>query len=156
MSLFSAANRSLTTSFMSSLRAGGQQVRGLVLSRLKVHHLDIGKDRRVAYKYLPGNTRLSLVNTFNTGLSLVRTKQAHCGDDPRPQPLHPHGRRQDGLHAQVGCDPGKEILMKVINIADIVTFTTSPAWCMTTSALASPRATPRVSCSPTGSRTLRR
>jgi len=61
MSLFSAANRSLTTSFKSSLRAGGQQVRGLVLSRLKVHHLDIGKERRVAYKYLPGQNKPTVV-----------------------------------------------------------------------------------------------
>ena len=84
MSLFSAANRSLTTSFKSSLRAGGQQVRGLVLSRLKVHHLDIGKDRRVAYKYLPGNTRLSLVNTLITRLSLVNTPNTGLSGQNKP------------------------------------------------------------------------
>lgn len=65
MSLFSAANRSLRNTFKSSLRpgcvAGGQQVRGVTVSRLKVHHLDIAKDRRVAYKYLPGQNKPTVV-----------------------------------------------------------------------------------------------
>ena len=51
MALFSAVTRSLTSTFKSSLT----QVRGVASSRMQVHHLDMGLDRSLAFKELPGN-----------------------------------------------------------------------------------------------------
>ena len=70
MALISALTRSLTnikpsSALSSGLRprglARGHQVRGVTVSRLPVHHLDMGTDRSLAYKTLPGNRQPTVV-----------------------------------------------------------------------------------------------
>ena len=70
MALISALTRSLTnikpsSALSSGLRPGGlargHQVRGVTVSRLPVHHLDMGPDRSLAYKTLPGNRQPTVV-----------------------------------------------------------------------------------------------
>ena len=56
MALFSAVTRSLTSTIKSSSALSSlTQVRGVASSRMQVHHLDMGLDRSLAFKELPGN-----------------------------------------------------------------------------------------------------